>query len=138
MKTENSNKQARLEFFKALYEAARLRYGEELDGFLKYLEYIKSPIGDAGRLSELFNSWCVIAAIGYNGKDAYMSIFDKFTKDKIAPEKLKEMCPIKNLFSCEAHAELMKVSFNLIYSGGLEKAIAGVPEILALREMKLP
>ena len=112
--------------------------GEELDGFLKYLEYIKSPIGDAGRLSALFNSWCVIAAIGYEGKDAYMSIFDKFTKNKIAPEKLKEMCPIKNLLSCEAHAELMRASFNLIYSGGLEKAIAGVPEILALREMKLP
>ena len=33
MKTENSNKQARLEFFKALYEAAKLRYSDELEAF---------------------------------------------------------------------------------------------------------
>ncbi len=33
MKTENSNKRARLDFFKALYESAKLHYSDELQGF---------------------------------------------------------------------------------------------------------
>lgn len=112
--------------------------GKELQDFLKYLDYIKAPIGDGTRLLELFESWCIIAAVGYGEKDGYMSFLDRFTMEKIAPDGLKEICPIKNLFSCEAHAELLKSAFNLIYSGRLEKAKEGVPEILALREMKLP
>lgn len=112
--------------------------GKELQDFLKYLDYIKAPIGDGARLLELFESWCIIAAVGYGKKGGYMNFLDSFTMEKIAPDGLKEMCPIKNLFSCEAHAELLKSAFNLIYSGRLEKAKEGVPEILALREMKLP
>ena len=44
MKTENSNKQARLEFFKALYEAAKLRYGEELDGFDRNMKQYRGSL----------------------------------------------------------------------------------------------
>ena len=44
MKTENSNKQARLEFFKTLYEAAKLRYGEELDGYERNIKQYRGSL----------------------------------------------------------------------------------------------
>ena len=44
MKTENSNKQARLEFFKALYEAAKLRYGTELDNYERNMRQYRGSL----------------------------------------------------------------------------------------------
>ena len=47
----------------------------------------------------------------------------------------KKASPIKNIFSCEAHVELMKYTLRLIHEGRVEKAKELVPYIKSLQNV---
>lgn len=93
--------------------------GEKKDQFMEYLLELSKPLGEEERIMELFEAWCVIMGIG-----AYLKHV-KFEEEMY--QNAKKASPIKNLLSCEAHAELLKHSFRLIYEGRVEEARTLVP-----------
>lgn len=109
----------------------RVMKGEERDEFMRYMDYISSPIGDAKKIREYFSTWCVMLGIrGLLPRLKYDPVL--FENDK------KAVALLKNLFGCEAHNELLTYTAKLIYDGGVEKACELIPEIEKLQNMELP
>ncbi|MBE6592117.1 MAG: CapA family protein [Ruminococcaceae bacterium] len=109
-------------------EYVELLEGDRLDCFMMYLEKLCKPLGDMDKIKELFDVWCTMDGVKYAKHAAY------------SPEMLSEqgsVVKIKNLFSCEAHNELMKNLFNLCYNGGFEEAQAKQNIIKELQTIKL-
>ena len=95
------------------FDGIRLLRDEKLDNFRRYLSELNGIISDEKRHIEMWNAWCVRWGIG------------GYLKRVIDPEKLgetSEYIHIKNIFSCEAHNELIKDTLNLAYRGKVEKA----------------
>ena len=93
--------------------------GEELERFNGYLAHITAPIADEKKIRSLFDTWCMMAGLGINGQLAYMNTVDNFRLEMIDDFKengTRPMTCIKNVFSCEAHNELITNTFNLIYN----------------------
>lgn len=113
--------------------------GEELDYMNGYLEHITAPIGDERRLRSLFDSWCMIVGIGCNGQPGYMNTVSGFNIEMIDDYKRnhsKNMTLIKNIFSCEAHNELIRNSLDLVYNDKTDEAMAGIEYICNLQQLK--
>ena len=113
--------------------------GEELDYMNGYLEHITAPIGDECRLRSLFDSWCMIVGIGCNGQPSYMNTVSGFNIEMIDDYKRnhsKNMTLIKNVFSCEAHNELIRNSLDLVYNDKTDEAMAGIEYICNLQQLK--
>ena len=84
--------------------------GAEKEYFMNYLAFLNQEMADEDKLQRYFEAWCVIDGInGYTRNLNY--------RKEMLEEPVHTMTALKNLFSCEAHDELMRVSLNLIYEG---------------------
>lgn len=95
------------------FDGIRVLKGEKLDNFKVYIEELNGIISDEKRHIEMWNAWCARWGLGC------------YLKRIIEPEKLDEISEyihIKNIFSCEAHNELIRDTLNLAYNNKLEKA----------------
>ncbi|MBR2466649.1 MAG: CapA family protein [Clostridia bacterium] len=113
--------------------------GEEFDYFTGYLDHIKAPIQDEKKIRELFDSWCMIAGIGCNGQLSYMKTVSNFTSaslDEYTKTGSRNMTLLKNVFSCEAHNELITNSLDIVYNRKIDKALSGVDYICKLQQLK--
>ena len=113
--------------------------GDELSHFNAYLAHITAPIADEKKIRTLFDSWCMIAGLGYNAQISYMNTVDKFRLEMIddfKENRTRPMTCIKNVFSCEAHNELITNTFNLIYNEKTEEALKGVDYICKLQRFE--
>lgn len=104
--------------------------GKEKEDFLKYLEHLCEVIPDRKLLCEYFDGWCMIS-----GAHSHLDMVH-FTENMYTggPASVKVM---RNLFSCEAHNELLRYSLQLMYEDRLEEAGKRVEEIKRLQQMKL-
>lgn len=103
--------------------------GKDKEKFMDYIDELSSAISDEKRIFELFEAWCTMIGIG-----AYLEHVG-FSEDMYS--SAKKVSPIKNIFSCEAHVELMKHTFRLIYEGRVEEVRKLVPYIEELRNFKI-
>ena len=111
------------------FESHTILTGERRQQFMDYLKEITEPISDDAKIEELFEAWCTIIGIG-----AYLphvGFNDEMYND---PWKVS---PVKNIFSCEAHTELMKYTLRLIHEGRVEKAKELVPYIEKLQNISI-
>ena len=114
----------------------RILSGEELEYINGYLDHITAPIHDEKRLRSLFDSWCMITGIG---KLHYMNAVDEFRNEWVDDFKKNhtgDLTRIKNVFCCEAHNELMRNSFNIIYNDKMDEAASGINYIHNLQQLK--
>ena len=103
--------------------------GEKRNKFMQYLAKLSEVISDESRILSLFESWCVMAGIeGYLKHIKY---------DEKNFDDVKAICPMKNLLSCEAHIELLKHSFRLIYEGRVAEAQKSVQYIQKMQNFML-
>ena len=105
--------------------------GNTKNDFLKYLEFISSPIQSEGLLQKLFDIWCAI-------DPAYVNQLRKYSPDLFGgcePEQIKS---VRNVFTCEAHNELVKNTLELLYRGELEKYKGFGGFYSQLRDMNIP
>ena len=100
---------------------------ERKEKFFEYLKEITEPISDENRITELFEAWCT-----YVGIEHYLC---HVGFDDEMYTNAKKASPIKNIFSCEAHVELMKYTLRLIHEGRVEKAKELVPYIKSLQNV---
>jgi len=103
--------------------------GEKKDNFMKYLSELSDAISDEDKILELFEAWCTMIGIGAYIR--HVSFCEEMYDDAW------KVSPVKNIFSCEAHAELMKHTFRLIHEGRVDAAKKLVPYIEKMRNVKL-
>ena len=117
--------------YKFSYEKHTLLTGEEKAHFIKYIDYLNRPIGDDDLLKKYFDAWCIMDGIGgYSG-------FVNFTLTMVE-NGATEASGLKNIFSCEAHNELITNTMKIIYDGRCKKAEEKIEEIRKLQNMEIP
>lgn len=103
--------------------------GEELAAFEQYLAYISGIIADDSLLGQYFDAWC-----SKYGHDYARGIC---FEDALIKGHSQEVRGMRNKFSCEAHAELLKGFMNLCYEDRMEEAKVRLEEIENLQQLRL-
>lgn len=104
--------------------------GDEKEKFLAYIEHISKPISDKKLLSEYFDGWCMLDREVYN----YLS--HTFITQEMVDQGPQGVRRIKNVFSCEAHNELLTNTMNIIFEDRQEEAKKRVDELKKLQNME--
>lgn len=103
--------------------------GEELSHFMEYLRVISAPIGDAAEMQAWFDSWCMT--------QGYIYTLSNFKREMFADGFKAVIPPIKNIFGCEAHNELVRNTLYMIYEERVEAARPRVELIRKLQAMEV-
>ena len=104
--------------------------GEELDEFMRYINYISAPISDPKKIKEYYGAWCVKR--GVRGLVRYL----KYEPELLSGDTI-DLARFKNILCCEAHNELVTASAKLIYDQKIEEYARLIPEIERLQKMEL-
>ena len=110
-------------------DGVKMLQGEDLSCFIRYMQVLCEPIGNEEALQELFDSWHYIGG--------YIHGFDWFEPHYIADGWSRQVKDMKNIFNCEAHNELVRNTFNMVFEGRMEKAKSKVEFIKKLQNMQI-
>lgn len=105
--------------------------GEEKDGFLKHLSTISAVLADWDEIIRFHEGW---AASPTNYVAKLIASANWSLEDFDDPEKKKSLMPLRNIFTCEAHCELVGTWLKLFEQGRLEEAAKFMPYLQTLRE----
>jgi hypothetical protein len=109
--------------YKFTNEKMEILKGERKEKFLRHLEKLSEPIKSEEEIKRLFRGWTLITGPVY----ANHAKFDPEMRNS------KELSRhIKNLFSCEAHNELLTSYTNMCYHGITEEDEKCMEEIKKL------
>ena len=115
--------------YRFVEEKLSVLLGEELKFFNEYITELNKPIKDEATLKKLFDAWCV-----KRGKNAYLNNVSYQGDEQDTPFGIRGL---KNVFSCEAHNELIKNTLKIIYEERLEEAKEYLPIIDAFQDMRI-
>lgn len=107
--------------------------GEEKEVIISYLMEISEPLKDEQLLKKFFMGWCLISGINYARWLVYKP---EYLSEKEFPTG-HPILPIRNMFTCEAHDELMKVLFKMLVDGKLEVGKSMIDKIRYLQKMPI-
>lgn len=102
--------------------------GGEKAHFMKYMKELCEPIKDSKKIQSLFDSWCLT--------QTYINSLEQYKAEYFADGYAEEVKGLKNVFGCEAHNELVKNTFQMIFESRVEAARKGVGLIRKLQEME--
>ena len=102
--------------------------GEEKADFMKYMMCLCAPIKNSEEIQKLFDSWCLT--------QGYINRLADYKKEYFADGHTVDVKAFKNIFCCEAHNELVKNTFMMIFESRVEAARAGVENIRKLQNME--
>lgn len=90
--------------------------GEELAGFLRYLEEISTPLADQAFLQRAHESWAA--------NSSYLQVLLKhdWTPEDFADAPQQKIMHLRNLNLCEAHHEIIRTFFSLYEQQRLQQA----------------
>ncbi len=109
-------------------EPMTLLKGESRKRFMEYLNELTTPIGDPEALEHLFRIWSAYSGEAYE----FSMHYDPKMKGTLA----HEIAPFKNLFSCEAHHEMIKCFTELCYTNSFEKFREQTERICKYQDLK--
>ncbi|MBO5745691.1 MAG: CapA family protein [Clostridia bacterium] len=95
-------------------DGIKLLTGEALENFESYICNLNSIIADDRRHKEMWDAWCARWGMG--------NYIKHVVNDVAELDDLKRVVKLKNIFSCEAHNELITDTLRLLYDGKLEQA----------------
>ena len=98
---------------------------------LAYIEKISKPIADASALRRYFRGWCMIGGVPYS---AYLCYKPEYIGEASYPTG-HPLLAIRNLYTCEAHNELMTELFQVILEGETPLAREMAGELVELQKM---
>jgi hypothetical protein len=105
--------------------------GEKKDAMLSYLAEISEPLKDEELLKRFFMGWCIISGIPHA---KYMIYKPEYFDEQEHPTG-HPLLAIRNMYTCEAHNELMTVFFKMIADGKKDIGSSMVDEIRRLQKM---
>lgn len=106
---------------------------EEKAWFERYMDYINAPIESEEALARLFDSWCMVPT-----RFGYYEELSSFAMEMINDGFRASTPKMKNIFTCEAHNELLTNLMQMIFEERIEISRPGVALIEALQRMELP
>lgn len=111
-------------------ERVELLQGSEKAGYLSYLAEVSAVLSDWQNVVGYHEAWaaspdCYVATIIRNA--AWKA------EDFADPAKKKQLMPLRNIWTCEAHNELVCTWMKLFDQGRLEAALALWPQLSAWR-----
>ena len=112
------------------FDGIKLLEGEELEFFNKYISYLSEVIEDDEKLQKFFDAWCAIYGFSYAHNHMHF-------EDGYVSGNPWDIAGKRNLFTCEAHAELLRGFLNLCYENRVEEAKEKSEEIEVLQRFKL-
>ena len=105
--------------------------GDEKTAMLEYLMEISQPLKDEQLLQKFFKGWCIISGIPH----AERVVFKKeFLNESEFPTG-HPLLAIRNMYTCEAHNELLTVFLKMLADGKLDIGKSMVDEIRQLQNM---
>ncbi len=104
--------------------------GEEKARVLAHIDTVSAPIADTKELTRLYKGWCAISGISYIKN--LVSDNENYKPENLPAEGI---APLKNLFSCEAHNELIRTTLNIAFTGELKDAYIWADEIRELQKV---
>lgn len=107
--------------------------GNDKSIFIDYLNKISEIIKNTSEVKRLYEGWCTYYGLRY----ARMLLYTEEYENTPSGDVLKNLCKTKNVFSCEAHNELVKTTLNLEYAGRLEEAKKAYEDLKELAKMPL-
>lgn len=105
--------------------------GEEKEIMLSYLAEISQPLKDEELLKKFFMGWCIISGISHAEWMVYKT---EYLNEAEFPTG-HPLLAIRNMYTCEAHNELMTVFFKMLADGKLDIGRSMVDEIKRLQKM---
>ncbi len=105
--------------------------GKQLKEMLAYLSELSGLAADPQKVGEYFDAWCVMRGPGVltrMRKDTALWPIDLDQREQVS-----SMLALRNIFTCEAHCELMTNFLRLIEEGRVEQGSKLVPEIQRLQ-----
>jgi poly-gamma-glutamate capsule biosynthesis protein CapA/YwtB (metallophosphatase superfamily) len=104
---------------------------EEKETMLSYIQKISEPIKDEELLMRFFMGWCIISGIPHAKHLQYKpEFFDESEFPTGHP-----LLPLRNLYTCEAHNELMTVFLKMLADGKKDVGLSMTEEIRRLQKM---
>ena len=107
--------------------------GKEKEIMLSYLAEISKPLKDEELLKKFFMGWCIISGIPH----ANRVMFKPEYVDEPEFPTGHPLLAIRNMYTCEAHNELMTVFFKMLADGKLDIGRSMVDEIKRLQKMPI-
>lgn len=101
----------------------------QTEGFYKYLKKISDIIPDWEELVKYHEAWA--ASSGYCN---YLVNYPLKPEDFKAKAPNPKLMPLRNIFTCEAHNELVKTYLRLVEEGRIESALEYQPKLQALTQ----
>ena len=105
--------------FSADGDAMTLFTGEERERVLAYIEEISALIADREELTRYFEGWCLGAGVEYAGALRYDRAFEA---GGLSFETRMRLAPVRNLFTCESHAYLLRTLLSLEMENRFDEA----------------
>ena len=100
--------------------------------FFKYMEKLRAPLNDPEKIRALFENWSM--KIGYNYlKGSLGCVPEKWYETYTAHDTAASMMHLRNLFTCEAHQDIIRTLLCLIEEGRTEEARGLIDEIEAFQ-----
>ncbi len=106
--------------------------GAEKEIIDAYIQRLSDIIQDPAQVQRYYDAWATHLGA------YYISHFDykkEYQTSDITDEQLLEFSPIKNLFGCEAHNDLIRTLTRLIYEKRFDQAHAALGELLELQKI---
>ncbi len=100
--------------------------------FFEFYQKISAPIADPERLMRLFEAWCTHSGINYLGATNRDKV-ETWPPDWSQRDMVKSWLPVRNLFTCEAHNDLVRTTLRLIEEYRIDEAAKLRDEVLALQ-----
>jgi len=100
---------------------------------LSYLAEISKPLKDEELLKKFFMGWCIISGIPHANR---MMFKPEYVDEPEFPTG-HPLLAIRNMYTCEAHNELMTVFFKMLADGKLDIGRSMVDEIKRLQKMPI-
>ena len=104
--------------------------GELFDAFFKYFDELSAPIADDALLGKIFDGWCAL-----NGVSMLNGLFNHPKPASLTDrEEVKKNLGLRNLYTCQAHNDLIRNTLFLMERYALKEAEAEIPRIRAARD----
>lgn len=102
----------------------------ERSAFEQYMERLCAPLSDPARMQKLFEAWCT-----WKGRDYLVGVINRLPEnweDRLnEKEAVAQVLHLRNIFTCDAHYDMVKCYLRLIEEYRVEEAAKLLPEIKA-------
>ena len=102
--------------------------------FFEYMEKLSAVLGDQGLVQKFFEAWCAQSGMAHLDM-AGDSLRSAWPLDLSSRDNVRKWLLARNLFTCEAHCDMMRQFFRLVEERRLDKAAELLPALAGFQSL---